>query len=316
MRNLDLSYCSSSETEFGGLICREISNGKENYLDIKIKDQGIVNPNNLFPVLGKKNYRGIEISNIYSVNVLNSVIFSLEDYIFNGSITLNLCSSDTSIANNFVIRKIDGLSNNIHINLEFIPSYMKISAFPEDNSQTEFTTWAHNLCKKDRDTLLKVLTDTDKELFLKQEKVIANFYRSMNRKYANLNEMSDYDKFNVIFDYFLKKYPAIGTEENFANLLTLVTNNHLMKLNCCTVYGKKDGMDHIWNQFIYENKIINYDLSCDIKDASYIKMKNSNYKFERVYPCTSEYKKSRGDTDKGSSPRKVVLRPVTAQNGN
>lgn len=314
MRNLDLSLYPSFKTEFGGLLCHEILNGKEKYLKMDIMDKTEVNPNNLFPVLGKKNYKEVEISNIYSVKVLKDIIFSFENYDFDCLITLNLCSSDVSSEN--IIRKIDGLNNNVHIDLECIPSYMKISAFPEDNSQTEFTTWAHNLHKKDRDKLLKVLTDIDKELFLKQEKVIVNFYRKMTRKYADLNEMSDYDKFNVIFDYFLKKYPAIGTEENFANLLTLVTNNHLIKLNCCTVYGKKDEINHIWNQFMYENKIINYDLSCDIKDASSIKMKNSNYVFERVYPCTLENKKSRGETSKRSSSMKVVLTPITTQTDN
>lgn len=269
------------------------------------------NNNQLNEVLLKvllSSYNNIKIHNITSVNQFNSLVSFISENDFNSNILINLLAGKED-------NIINGLENNRYINLESIPDNVKLLAFKANNSQTEFSTWAHNLNSEDKHTLLRVLRDEDKIRFVEQEKVIVDFYNTMVVNYPFIFNMNDKDKFTFIFDYIKTNYPYAyeatnregtavcpyfewsqdaletyrrgrGVCEGRANLLTLVTNNPYMKLNCVTVEGKVGNVAHAWNQYIkVDGTVTDYDLSYNYKDKSMVEMRqNRNRSYERIYP--------------------------------
>ena len=69
-----------------------------------------------------------------------------------------------------------------------------------------------------------------------------------------------------------------------SNLLALVSNNSLIKVNCTVAEGNKNGVKHSWNQFIDDEKIYNYDLAYSLKDMNMGDIKKNNYSIDRMYP--------------------------------
>lgn len=307
-----------------------------NYINVYLEKNEENDFSDLLDILEKYDNKTVNIHNFYSRNTLNRIIYLLSNNSHKGNIVLNLLSKN----NDNDIDITYDLDNRRYINIEIIPSNVKIIGFSNNNKQNEFTTWAHNLSKVDKLNLLKCLEENNKELFIKQEKIAVSFYKDIIKVCPNIMDYNSFDRFNIIFKYFKTKYPyaseclningdgvKLGSEwsqdaietykrgrgvcEGRANLLTLVTNNPIFNLRCVTVEGKYGHIDHVWNQFIDDNNIIrNYDLSfyngCNV---SFDDIEKHGYTYERLYPCVLEIvKKER--KKKRPLPRKNILRPL------
>ena len=290
----------------------------------------------LLVILRKFNNETINVHNIYSRNTLNKIIELLSKNKYNGNIIFNLLSK----------YDVDGyditydIDNGRFINIESLPSNVKIVGFPDNNKQTEFTTWAHNLSKNDKLKLLNCLEKSNKELFIKQEKIAVSFYKDVIKVFPNIMNYNSFDRFNIIYKYFKSTYPyafeclnsngdgvKIGAEwsqdaietyergrgvcEGRANLLTLVTNNPIFNLRCVTVEGKYGQIEHVWNQFIDDNDVVrNYDLSFSIADnVPFYDIEKYNHTYERLYPCVLE-RVINSKKEIRPLPRRNVLRPL------
>lgn len=245
----------------------------------------------LLNILNKYKDFNVEIRNITKLSELNKICSLLGSYDYSGKVTINLLSRVTGNSS------IEGLSNNKYINLESLPSYAKIKGFYENNKQSDFSSWAHNLNINDKITLMGCLTEGDKNLFAKQERVIKAFYNEFIKEYPNIMLLGEKERFETAFMYVMSEFKynfgclandgylsddgyyandAVETYERRSgvcggrsNLLTLVTNNSLLRCNSATVDGRiepsnnyPNGLDHSWNVFICNNgRAYYYDLS-------------------------------------------------------
>ncbi|MBQ1496389.1 MAG: hypothetical protein IIZ40_03485 [Bacilli bacterium] len=261
-------------------------------------------------ILKKYDYHLINIGNIYSVNVINRLIYILKKCNYKGRVVLDLIDNNYDNKKDGIIR---GLDNDSKINLSSIPKYVKISGFDSNNRQTEFTAWAHNLNIKDKKRLIVSLTDNSRDKFLDQEIMIISFKDELLKKCPNFNNLKPKEKMNFLYEYIRINFPYSfdslnkeGTGVNMnslwaenplkvyenrkglnigrSNLLALVSNNSLIKVNCTVAEGNKNGVKHSWNQFIDDEKIYNYDLAYSLKDMNMGDIKKNNYSIDRMYP--------------------------------
>lgn len=278
---------------------------KINEIRVLLKENMEDDFSSLYTILNKYSNRTVRIIGIYSTRSLNKIIEILHNFNYSGTIILQIAPG------------IKNLYNDKKINLELLPDNVKISGFGNLHNQTEFKTWCHNLNQKDKKTLLNCLDEESKMNFLIEEKVICEFYSTITRLYPDIMRYSPSDRMKKIFDYVKEKYPyafeclnstmdavipgtlwsqsAIetyrrgrGVCQGRANLLTLVTNNPLLKLDCVTVDGKIPGnVGHSWNEFIDEDgKVTHYDLSFNKKGIPTRKM--SGYTIKEEYPYIKE----------------------------
>ena len=245
----------------------------------------------ILKILNKYKDFNVEIKNITKLSELNKLCYILGSYDYSGKVTINLLSKTTG---NYSIK---GLSNNKYINLEALPSYVKIKGFYENNKQSDFSSWAHNLNINDKITLMGCLTEKDKSLFVTQERVIKAFYNEFIKEYPNISSLSEKERFEKAFMYVMYEikynfeclaedgyvndygYYANDAVETYkrrsgvcggrSNLLTMVTNNQLLRCNSATVDGRiepsknyPNGLGHSWNVFIdNDGNAYYYDLS-------------------------------------------------------
>ncbi len=268
----------------------------------------------LLKVLNKYDNKLINIGNIYSRNVFNRLIYTLKNYDYDGRVVFDLLDNDYEDDR---INIISGIENYKKINIEALPKYVKISGFDASNKQTEFTTWAHNLNIKDKKILIEKLTSSSLDRFLEQEKVIINFKKEIFSKYPNFNKLKQKEKMDLLYEYirvnfpfsfrdFRKEYISSwaqnpievyrlreGINMGRTNLLTLVSNNSILKVNCTSAEGYKNGYKHTWNQYVDSDKIIhNYDLSFSLKDIGIRGIKKLGFKVDRMYPAVIKCIKS------------------------
>lgn len=309
----------SREIHINGVKYR--SNGNKLYLTLG--DNSNVNIIDISHFINRYNSKDIDISNFTNSKALVDTFKVIKSLKVDGEIVIDL----NSFINNhsYIVKNlIMGFNNRTYIDLNNIPSNVKLYCFNKNHRQNEFTTWAHNLNTDNKKKLYKILSNEDKRLFLDEERVISSFFSKIISIYPNILEMPKKEAFNTIYEYFSKEYPYAyectynghlirensewsidpvetynkgrGICEGRSNLLTLVTNNNLLRLNCTVVDGAYGSTLHTWNQFIDENKqVSDYDLSTSIRDCNSIKeMKEKyNHRYDRVYPCVIEAKKSR-----------------------
>ena len=246
----------------------------------------------LLIILRKYENATIEIRNIRTLSELNKICSLLSNFSYDGNVVINLVHSFD--CNRF----ISGLSNNKYINLEVLPCYAKIKGFYLENRQSDFISWTHNLNDNDKNTLVRCLTVQDKRLFLEQERVIKSFYSELIKKYPNIMSLDMKRRFEIIFWYVKDNFryfseclnadsedvrpdayytkDAVETYKRRggvcvgrSNLLTLVTNNNLLRCNCASIDGYTEssrshpnGIAHCWNVFIdNDGNAYHYDLS-------------------------------------------------------
>lgn len=274
----------------------------------------------------------ITIADVFSTDALNSVcnILSVLDY--DNDITIDLTYSDN----------MEDIQNGDYIQLDTLPSNIKIKGFPKDNLQSEFTTWAHNLDPAGKNNVLNVLTKEDKLIFLKQSNVIQKFkkefihYLTISKKlpeetektaFAYLNSLSERERFELIFDYIRshfvcisdessKKYDDVvkifeegtGSSKGLAHLLTLLSNNYFFNLNCTPVSGvTSNGIPHTWNLFVdSKNNIYQYDLQHNIKERPF--SETCNRTITNYYSCIASIGENFGNPSK--SEKEGSYKPV------
>lgn len=295
-------------------------------LVVTLRDNSIVNKDDFEYVLNKSNSNRILINNICDIKVFKDLLKLVRKIDFDKEIDINIGYKNEKIKNN-TKPLIQGLNNKTYIDLNNIPDNVKLSCMGNNNEQNELITWAHNLNDNNKALFLNLMSNDDKISFLEQERVISEFYKEITSLYPNIMEIPKKERFNTVYDYFIQKYKYEESENDFeieldpiktyekgrggstalSNLLTLVTNNSLLRLNCTVVNGKYNGIKHSWNQFIDENNnISDYDMYASIKDCNSIRdMKYTyNHQYERVYPCIIELE----DGEKGD------LNPVLRRN--
>lgn len=289
--------------------CKYCCNG--NNLIVTLKEDSIVTLDNMNYFIKKANPDKVIIQNICSVKVLKNLFNIVKEVDYNKDLVIDLNYFVSKNRHN-VKPIINGLNNKIYMDLHNIPDNIKLRCMGSYNEQNEFITWAHNLNQDNKDLFVKLLSSDEKKEFLEQERVILRFYKEIMEKYPNIMNFEKKDRFNIIFDYFKERFSLTtdlecvddtietyknsrGTSKGRANLLTLVVNNNLFRLNCTVVNGKNESVKHTWNQFIDENNIVSdYDLSESIKDCNSSKVMKEKYNhcYERVYPCVFESKNS------------------------
>ena len=195
---------------------------------------------------------------------------------------------------------IKGLNNNLVVNIDKIPDTLKIRGFNQNNEQTEFTTWTHNLSEENKLRFIKHLVEEDKSIFLKQEKAIKEIYKLIKSYYPNIDKLPRKDAFELISHIISKinlnkyeKYLKTNKELEhgyMANLLTLFTNNNLFSINCINSKGSYLGKHIIWNEVIDEDgEVSGYDIENNKYNEDILH--NSDYTYYRVYPILLELKK-------------------------
>lgn len=223
----------------------------------------------------------IVVDNIYSVEVLKSLISLFESIHYNGSVILKLGSNDS----------LKDLGRYEVLELYRLPEYVKIEGISLDNKQTKFGTWAHNQHRAYRGILINHLIANDTKAFYDQEKVINDFY--MN----NIKLLNYYGNTNVLLDELFKlvqrTYPIDrslskddftgcfssendwasdpvevyknkkGTADGIAELLSLLGNNSTFCINIFTVKGVlNNGKEHVWNEYVDDDgNIFHYDIA-------------------------------------------------------
>jgi hypothetical protein len=264
----------------------------KSFISICIMDDKDNDLSDILKVLSKYPGTNIEIKNITTLKQLNVICSLLGAYDYSGNVTINILSR--LHGNNAYLK---GLTNNKVVNLEALPCYAKINGFYKNNSQSDFTSWAHNLNYNDRNTLLNCLTDDCKSIFLEQERVIKSFYNDLIKEYPYIMNLDEKSRLETVFEYLSKNiryanvlgpdglaklgyeytHDAVETYKRHegvcngrANLLALVTNNNLLKINSAVVDGYTEphetaynrSLPHTWNVFVDENGNAQfYDLS-------------------------------------------------------
>ena len=290
---------------------------KDKFIEFELIDNGNNDFSEILSVLNKyKNYR-VTISNIYSRNILNTLCNVLSNNTHKGNIKLVISCYGKEYL-------MDDLTNNKPIIIELLPDNVKLDAFPNYNEQNEFTTWAHNLNYKDKESLKRCLTDVSKKRFEDQELVMYKLYRDIIRRYPSIRTFDERARFNIVFDYVLRNYPYSGSSckpnghirddgrwacdpiETYkrgtgvcsgrSNLITLVSNSPLLHINCITVNGETDGeLPHAWNAFVDNGKLYHYDV-CFPHLVNNTLTKDVCHKIESYYYCAKE------DIDKSRIP--------------
>ena len=275
--------------EYKNLYCSILNSRK--LISITIIDSEDNDLLGFLKVLNKYKDYNVEIKNVTKLSELNQLCYILGSYDYSGDVVINLLSKVNGNA------FMKGLSNSKYINLEVLPSYAKIKGFYENNKQSDFSSWAHNLNENDKNTLMRCLTDKDKTLFLEQERVIKSFYNEFIKEYPDILTKSEKERFETAFMYVMCEFKynfnslaedgyvrddshyvndAVETYKRRSgvcggrsNLLTLVTNNALLRCNSATVDGLiepssnyPNGLGHSWNVFINnDGSAYYYDLS-------------------------------------------------------
>lgn len=273
---------------YKNLHCRITS---DNTILISIMNKVDDDLTDLYKILFKYPKANVVIKNINSLKELNSLCRILGTCQYDGNVTIDLLSRITRN------HSLEGLVNNMYIDLEDLPSFVKINGFYKNSTQTDFSIWAHNLNVEDKTTLLRCLTDEDKKLFMEQEKVIDSFYNEFIEACPEALTLSEKERFEKVFMYIFINFPysfeALGSDGDVkldcyhtkdaletyknrrgvcggrANLLTLVTNNPKLCCNSATISGNTEpsstypnGQSHAWNVFIdNDGKAYHYDLS-------------------------------------------------------
>ena len=190
---------------------------KTNTLILSIKESESINYNDILEFLNIYRNANLTIDNINSRSILNSVLDILKGVNYNGTITVNLINT----CNLYPEAQVSDLYKGDYISIENLPRFIKIKGFKLNNSQTDFTIWAHNLNYMDKNTLLTVLTDQDRKLFINQANTIVYFYRDLTHKLAlngtireekvelmweHLNNMPETKRFEFLFNYVSRNY--------------------------------------------------------------------------------------------------------------
>ena len=265
-----------------------------NVLYITFKDKKIDSGYDLINTINVLKPKTIVINNAPNVMFLNKLLSILSITNIETYIILSRKEEYFSNINNDVLM-LEDLNNESSINLDKEAKNIRIKAFNPNSEQDAFTTWAHNLDEENKVKLLKFLLDEDKAVFISQEKAIREFIKEMKVISPNILEMSKKDAFNTILDniykidrYKIEKHLNSKRSEilpSNANLLTLLTNNSYLEINCTNVKGQKNHKSHIWNALIDENDVISlYDIDNNIYDASVRSLKEQNYIVNREYP--------------------------------
>lgn len=320
------------------MVSREIHiNGVEyknigDKLFVTLSDNSNLNIIDLGHFINKYNSKDIIIYNFTNVKSILDTFKVIKSIKVDGKIKIDMHTFINKNSNN-VMNLIMGFNNRTYIDLNNIPENVELCVFNKNHTQNEFTTWAHNLNDENKHKLIRLLNEDEKELFKEEERVILSFFKKITSIYPNILEMPKKEAFNTIFEYFIKAFPYAneatkngkqikdncqwaqnavetynrgrGVCEGRANLLTLVTNNCLLRLNCTVVDGHFNTIPHSWNEFIDENKeVYDYDLSTAIKECNSIKQMKEEYKYYyyRVYPIVIESKMSRIGDKRPISP--------------
>lgn len=257
------------------------------FLNITIIDPSANITDHLLSILNRYKNATVVIKNISTLKELNNLCSFFGEYSYSGSVEINL----TSRINN--CGSLKGLSNNKYINLEALPNNVKISGFSFNGTQSDFTSWAHNLNNTDKNTLLNCLTTENKQLFLEEERIIKSFYSELIKVYPEIMTYDEKKRFEILFMYVncYYKYDSESLDESSyvrlgcdyahsaietfkrgkgvcdgrSNLLTMVTNNSLLRCNSSSIDGYTDktgGLPHTWNVFIdQDGSAYYYDLS-------------------------------------------------------
>lgn len=245
----------------------------------------------LYDSISKMNPKRIVIKNIRDIEILKRIYKKLKG--LNIDIELDLLN-DSSLP------MIKGINKYLVVNFDKIPDTLKIRGFNQNNEQTEFTTWAHNLTEENKIKLIKHLVDEDKSIFLKQEKAIKEIYKLIKSYYPNIDKLPRKDAFELIshiisrinlnkYEKYLKSNKEL--EHGYmANLLTLFTNNNLFRINCINSKGSYLGKHIIWNEVIDEDgEVSGYDIENNKYNEDILH--NTDYTYYRVYPILLELKK-------------------------
>ena len=292
----------------------------EKDLIVTLNEDSLVTLENLDYFIKKANPKRVIIQNICSEKSLKDLFKIVKEIDYKNELIIDL--NYYVSRNRYNVRPIiDGLNNKTYIDLKNIPNNVLVKCMGSRNEQNEFVTWAHNLNQDNKNLFIKLLLSEEKKEFLDQERIILKFYKEIINKFPNIMDLSKKERFTTIYDYFIERFPLAtdciqdnnylkpghewaedpvetyrnsrGVSKGRSNLLSLVVNNNLLRLNCTIVNGKKGDSKHTWNQFIDENDIVSdYDLCVSIKDCKSSKdMKVIyNHSYERVYPCVLDAK--------------------------
>ena len=283
-------------------------------LIISMGEYGELDSSIINGIIKSYNFNNITILNIINSRSLKNAIESSKSIKINGNITIDLNSNISEETNRIGEYKesISNLDSSFYINLDDIPSNVILKGFNKDNSQNAFTIWVHNLDDNNKNKILKLLQNDEKVLLVDEELVIRDFYTKIMNLYSNFMELNEKNKFEIVFDYINKEFTYAhdcvesngrlkqncdyaqssvktysykkGISSGRSNLLTLVTNNSFLRLDCRTVYGICGSHQHAWNEFTdSKGNISNYDLSYNLKDKSKEEIEKREYKYNKKY---------------------------------
>ena len=274
-----------------------------NDLYIVLEKESNFNLIDLNYMINKYKCNNIHIMNTTSYYDLKNVFKVVKNINYDGNVIIDLCESDIR-GENIIPPILLNFENRDRLDISNFPNNVKIHAFSSNNSQTEFTTWSHNLNEKNKLKLYNVLTNEDKKIFLNQEHVIKDEVTSICEENPMILSLDKNKQFNLIIDYIKNNYDinnkiekGRGVSFEIADFLTLISNNSYLKLNVCSVLGKYKKKKYYWNEFINNNnEVFEYDLLNDIYNISTLKgMEKKGYEFDRVYPLVINLKKKNNE---------------------
>ncbi len=184
------------------------------------------------------------------------------------------------------------------LDFELIPNNVKVSNNKKDDyypGENSFDWWLLWLNDKDFNCVINKLTPKVKNRTIYIRNIIDMFFK----KYPTLAFASDYEKVNFVFEWLRKNtsYDSSATNsdgslKNGANysqdpvytyingrgvccgraqLMKILLNNRLMKVNCFLTDGNYHNLQHQWNEVYLSNgQVLYYDLSFNRKNIEKI----------------------------------------------
>ncbi len=220
----------------------------------------------------------IVINNIKSIDMLNEILKSIVYINHSTKITLDLTYG------------LENISKKSNMIIGSLPSNLTIKTmYSYDNTiESEFITFMHNLDNNDKMKIFRSLDEKTKKYFIEEERIMYLFYNEMVRYLPNINELSNEEKFDIIFNYVQNRYRNTFTEidnrndsdvinvynnkkgnsSGISKFIKLVTNNNLFNIDSYTVIGNlKTGskLPIEYNEVVIGSKVYQYDITYGIK---------------------------------------------------